>query len=141
MTPGTVRNYNFTMSQPDLESIRVKLAGLAREHAIDSRLKKHVFLCSDQTEPTCCSKEAGLTAWNYLKKRLNDLGLAGDGGINRSKVNCLRICEHGPIMVIYPDGIWYHSCSPDIIERIIQEHLIAGRIVEEYVFARQPLQP
>jgi len=128
------------MAQPDLEIIREKLAALARDLAIDSRLKKHLFLCSDQTEPKCCCKEAGLTSWNYLKKRLNELNLAGNGGINRSKVNCLRICEHGPIMVIYPDGIWYHSCSPDIIERIIQEHLIAGRVVEEYVFARQPLQ-
>jgi len=128
------------MTQPDLDIIREKLAALARDHAIDSRLKKHVFLCSDQTEPKCCSKETGLISWNFLKKRLNDLNLAGDGGINRSKVNCLRICEHGPIMVIYPDGIWYHSCSPDIIERIIQEHLIAGQVVDEYVFARQPLQ-
>lgn len=121
------------------ESINAELAKIAADLAIDHRMQRHVFLCCDQTEPECCQKEAGLASWDYLKKRLNQTGLAGAGGVQRSKVNCLRICAHGPIMLIYPDGTWYHSATPDVIERIIQEHLIGGKVVEEYLFTRQPL--
>ncbi|MGE4158873.1 MAG: ferredoxin [Planctomycetota bacterium] len=102
-----------------------------RQSTLKNTIERHIFICCDARKAKCCDNAEGLKVWEFLKARLKELGLSGEGGVARTKADCLRVCADGPVAVVYPEGVWYRHCTQDNLERIITQHLRDGVPVEE----------
>ena len=101
------------------------------------RVAQHLLLCATPAKALCCPDPAiGAASWDALKRLVRQWGLEDparpDGIVLRSKVDCLRICAHGPVLLIWPQGTVYGGITPLRIERILAEHIIAGRPIESW---------
>lgn len=124
------------MPKPRSEVLRLQVETLGL-----GRIERHLFLCAEQTKAKCCTHEVSAKSWAYLKQRVRELGLMeGDRVVYRSKVDCLRVCTDGPVAVVWPDGVWYRNATPEVLERILQEHILGGVPVAEFVIARNQHQ-
>ena len=125
------------MTRQEDEDILRQQRGIMEELGMTAS-RRHIFLCCDQAKPKCCGREESMEAWGHLKRRLKELGLSEQGGIQRTKANCLRVCYEGPIAVVYPEGAWYSRCGPENLDRITEEHLLGGQVVEELLIGIHP---
>ena len=117
-----------------------ELQAIANKLGLDVA-KRHIFLCCDARKAKCCDPIEGQKSWDYLKGRLKELGLSERGGVQRTKADCLRVCKDGPIAVVYPEGAWYRRCAAAALERIVQQNVIGGQVVEDLLITAHPLQP
>ncbi len=129
-------NANAPVPHPLSDADRDRLQARVRKLSLD-RIKRHLFLCAEASKPLCCDRELSSIAWEYLKRRIAELNL--EACVFRTKANCLRVCEQGPILLVYPEGIWYRHAVPEVLERVLQEHVLGGCVVEDYAFARSAL--